>query len=84
MIADTEGLRSSPAAISSVTEYGIPNDTPGVCVWIWIGTVCWYADRPLAVTRAWWRDWFCKTQPRPRRPNAHACWTCWRCSALIR
>jgi len=37
---------------------GIPNDTPGVCVWIWIGTVCWYADRPLAVTRAWWRDWW--------------------------
>ena len=33
VIADTEGLRSTPAAISSITEYGIPNDTAIGCRW---------------------------------------------------
>jgi len=37
---------------------GIPNDTLGVCLWIWIGTVAWHADAPREVTRAWWRDWW--------------------------
>ncbi|WP_244929834.1 phosphatase PAP2 family protein [Nocardioides sp. W7] len=37
---------------------GIPNDTLGVCLWIWIGTVAWHADAPLETTRAWWRDWW--------------------------
>ena len=33
MIADTEGLRSIPAAISPITEYGIPNETAIGCRW---------------------------------------------------
>ena len=33
MIADTERLRSSPAAISPITEYGIPNGTAIGCRW---------------------------------------------------
>jgi membrane-associated phospholipid phosphatase len=37
---------------------GIPNDTVGVCLWIWVGTLCWYAAAPRAVTIAWWRDWW--------------------------
>ena len=37
---------------------GLPNDPPGVCVWMWLGTLCWRAADPLGVSRAWWRDWW--------------------------
>lgn len=37
---------------------GIPNDTIGVCLWIWVGTLAWHAAAPLEVTKAWWRDWW--------------------------
>lgn len=33
VVADTDGLRSTPAAISSITEYGIPDGTATGCRW---------------------------------------------------
>ncbi|WP_182524453.1 phosphatase PAP2 family protein [Nocardioides dongkuii] len=36
---------------------GIPNDTIGVCLWVWLGTVAWYAESAREVSLAWWRDW---------------------------
>lgn len=37
VIADTEGLRSIPAAISPITEYGIPRETAIGCRWNILG-----------------------------------------------
>ncbi|MEI5672035.1 MULTISPECIES: phosphatase PAP2 family protein [unclassified Nocardioides] len=37
---------------------GIPSDTLGVCLWIFIGTVAWHAAAPVDTARAWWRDWW--------------------------
>jgi membrane-associated phospholipid phosphatase len=37
---------------------GIPSDTLGVCLWIWIGTVAWFAGTPRTAALAWARDWW--------------------------
>jgi len=37
---------------------GIPNDPAGVVVWIWFGTIAWYADDPDRRWRRFWRDWW--------------------------
>jgi hypothetical protein len=37
---------------------GIPNDTVGVVLWIWFGTVAWNVDAPRRAHLAFWRDWW--------------------------
>jgi membrane-associated phospholipid phosphatase len=40
---------------------GIPNDSIGVSLWIWVATLCWSAGswaQVRQVSRAWWRDWW--------------------------
>lgn len=37
---------------------GIPNDPAGVILWIWLGTIAWYAQDPDRRWRAFWRDWW--------------------------
>lgn len=37
---------------------GIPTDTLGVCLWIWIGAIAWFAGSPRATAVAFARDWW--------------------------
>ncbi|WP_056153246.1 MULTISPECIES: phosphatase PAP2 family protein [unclassified Nocardioides] len=36
---------------------GIPNDPAGVILWIWVGTIAWYAEEPRPYLD-FWRDWW--------------------------
>lgn len=36
---------------------GIPNDTVGVILWIWLGTVAWHIEAPRGSHLDFWRDW---------------------------
>jgi hypothetical protein len=36
---------------------GIPNDTVGVVLWIWLGTIAWNIEAPARAHRDFWRDW---------------------------
>ena len=37
---------------------GIPNDTVGVILWVWLGAVAWHVDSRRETSRAFWRDWW--------------------------
>lgn len=37
---------------------GIPNDPAGVIIWIWLGTIAWYAEDADRPRRGFWRDWW--------------------------
>lgn len=37
---------------------GIPNDTVGVVLWVWLGVVAWHIETPRQSTREFWRDWW--------------------------
>ena len=37
---------------------GIPNDPAGVVVWIWLGTIAWYAESREQSPLDFWRDWW--------------------------
>lgn len=37
---------------------GIPNDPAGVIVWIWLGTLAWYAEDRERRARDFWLDWW--------------------------
>jgi hypothetical protein len=36
---------------------GIPNDTVGVVLWIWLGTIAWNIEAPARAHMDFWRDW---------------------------
>ena len=57
----TRRLTMSAYALALVVwslTIGIPSDTIGVCLWVWAGTVAWYAGSARSVSVAWWRDWW--------------------------
>jgi hypothetical protein len=37
---------------------GIPNDTVGVILWIWLGTIAWNIEAPRRRHLDFWRDWW--------------------------
>ena len=37
---------------------GIPNDTGGVVLWVWFGTIAWNIDAPRDEHLDFWRDWW--------------------------
>ncbi|MET1058436.1 MAG: phosphatase PAP2 family protein [Nocardioides sp.] len=37
---------------------GIPNDTGGVVLWVWFGTIAWNIQAPREEHLAFWRDWW--------------------------
>lgn len=37
---------------------GIPNDTVGVVLWLWLFTIAWNADAPRHEHLRFWRDWW--------------------------
>jgi hypothetical protein len=37
---------------------GIPNDTVGVVLWVWLGTIAWNIEAPARAHLDFWRDWW--------------------------
>jgi hypothetical protein len=37
---------------------GIPNDTVGVVLWVWLGTIAWNIEAPARSHLDFWRDWW--------------------------
>ena len=37
---------------------GVPNDTGGVVLWVWFGTIAWNIDAPGSEHLDFWRDWW--------------------------
>ena len=37
---------------------GVPNDTGGVVLWVWFGTIAWNIDAPRSAHLDFWRDWW--------------------------
>ena len=64
-MAESRRLRAPAVAAYAVgllawsAVVGIPNDTVGVVLWLWLFTIAWNADRPrrehLRFLRDWWR-----------------------------
>ncbi len=37
---------------------GIPNDSVGVVIWVWLGTIAWRIEEPRRSHLEFWRDWW--------------------------